>query len=179
MIAIASANGGTVEYKVVFDASRFAYFDWKVPAFGLLFVAVGVGWVFFKLPIKGPRGRLGKIFPHLFLGFSILWTILAFGAAFQHYNRARDAWKGRRAQMLEGTISQFVPPPFTGAYETFVIDNRRFYYSDDLITGCFNHMSTRGGPLHSGVQVRLWAIGNCIVKLEVAEVAVFVELFQA
>lgn len=158
-----------MEYKVVFNASRFACVDWKFAAFGLLFVVIGVGWVFFKLPIKGPRSRLGKVFPRLFLGFALLWTAAAAGSIFQHYIRARDALRGGRIQMLEGTISQFVPPPFTGAYETFVIDNRRFYYSDDLITGCFNHMSTHGGPLHSGVQVRLWAINNCIVKLEVAE----------
>ncbi len=73
--------------------------------------------------------------------------------------------------MLQGTVTQFSPMPIdrVGVVESFCVAGRKFTYSDNVITGCFNNTSSHGGPIHEGVEVRLWAINDCILKLEIAQ----------
>ena len=154
-----------MNYQVVFDVTKSG-FDWTFGAFGFIFVIVGIGLVRYRELIRSKTIRpLRGIFPFLFLGFAVLWTIGAFATTYLHHARAVETLRSGRAQMLEGTITQFVS---SQKQESFVLAGRKFSYSDYVITGCFNNMSSHGGPMRDGARVRLWTVQNCIVKLEIA-----------
>lgn len=170
-----------MEYRVVFDVTQSGYRDWVFAAPGLLFVAVGISMVYsgdLSTVLPKPlaqahdqwREKVPLGFGLFWLAFSVLWTSTAFYATYHHYAFARDALKSGKAQMLEGTVDQFVSVGL-GKGESFVVAGRRFDYSDYWITGCFNNTNSFWGPIHEGIQVRIWAVGNCIVKLEVATTA--------
>ena len=74
------------------------------------------------------------------------------------------------AHFIEGTVSQFIPMPYTGhAMESFVVHGVRFAYSDYVITAGFNNTSSHGGPIREGLPVRIWYRGNEILRLDVAK----------
>ncbi|MBV9128726.1 MAG: hypothetical protein JO117_11650 [Verrucomicrobia bacterium] len=59
--------------------------------------------------------------------------------------------------------------PYTGhQMEWFVVDGRRFEYSDYVIVPGFNNTASHGGPIRQGLQVRVHYVGNNIARLEVA-----------
>jgi len=59
--------------------------------------------------------------------------------------------------------------PYTGHKdESFVVAGKRFQYSDFEATSAFNNSKSHGGPIDDGLQVRLWYVGNRIVKVAVA-----------
>ena len=67
-------------------------------------------------------------------------------------------------------MGDFVPMPYTGhASERFAVGGKTFSYSDYILTGCFNNAASHGGPIKAGLTVRVSYVGNCIVRLEVAQ----------
>ena len=148
-----------MEYRVVFDAQQAGYHDWTFAAPGVAFVLLGIALVRNREAL-----RIQRNIAFFMLGWGILWMIGAFAVTYRNDSHARDALKSGRAQMLEGTVSDFRSIP-NG--ESFVLEGKKFNYSDYLINGCFNNMRSHGGPIHVGARVRLWAVQNCILKLEV------------
>jgi hypothetical protein len=155
-----------VEYNVVFDVTQSGYRQWWFPAFGLIFVAVGSGMLFFRrrLPARTPR-----FFPYVFLGFAIVWTLGAFVGTLRDYLRLNSALREGRCEVIAGVVSDFHPMPFNGhQMEWFTVGDRRFQYSDFVVSAGFNNTASHGGPIHKGVQVRVHHFGNEIARLEVA-----------
>jgi len=72
-----------------------------------------------------------------------------------------------RADQLEGSVEHFFEVA-GGKNECLSIEDRRFCYSDWEITPGFNRTRALGGPIEPGLQVRVAAIGDTIVRLEVA-----------
>ena len=67
-------------------------------------------------------------------------------------------------------MTDFVPMPYTGhAHENFAVSGKKFSYSEYILTGCFNNATSHGGPIKAGLTVRVSSVGNCIVRLEVAQ----------
>ena len=80
----------------------------------------------------------------------------------------RQALQSGQAQVVEGVVTDFVPMPYEGhADERFAVDGHYFSYSDYVVTAGFNHTSSHGGPIRSGINVRVTFVGNVIVRLEV------------
>ena len=78
--------------------------------------------------------------------------------------------------VVEGPVEDFVPmPPGGHAFESFDVEGVHFFYSDYVPSQGFNNSSTRGGPIHPGVYVRIHYrlggygrdYGPVILKLEV------------
>jgi len=162
-----------MEYRTVFDFAEFGYKSWRFPASGLVFVAIGAILVLFRRRLRGWYGRPSRfsgVFPFLFLGFSVLWTVTAFSGAYREHACLSEAIVSGRASVVEGIVSRFQPMPYTGhAMEHFCVIDRCFDYSDYVITAGFNHTSSHGGPIREGLPVRITFVGNTIVKLEVAK----------
>jgi hypothetical protein len=60
--------------------------------------------------------------------------------------------------------------PYTGhSEESFVVDGKRFSYSDFIVTSGFHNAASHGGPIRAGLYVRVSYIGNVILRLEIAE----------
>lgn len=157
-------------YEVVFDLAEEGYRQWPLGAFGVLFIAVGVA-----LLVIGPRlargwmsARFYRVFSLYFLGFAVVWTAAAFGATYREYRRLSAALETGQFEVVEGPVREFVPMPLAGhAMESFVVDGRRFEYSDYVVTAGFNNTASHGGPIAEGLQVRVSHVRGVIVRLEI------------
>ena len=54
-------------------------------------------------------------------------------------------------------------------WERFCVEDKCFQYSDSDTGAGFNNTSSHGGPIKSGLHVRVTFVANTIVKLEVAQ----------
>jgi hypothetical protein len=160
----------TSTYTVVFDISQVGYKAFFIPAFGLLFVGIGI--LLFAvpnaIPFRGPPA-FEKPFKYFFLGFSILWTLSAFASIYSGYHAATSARADNRAQVVEGLVHDFRPMPYQGHVdEQFCVSDACFAYSDYGVTPGFNNTASHGGPIREGLPVRVTYVGNTILRLEVA-----------
>jgi hypothetical protein len=160
-----------MQYVTVFDVADAGYKSAGFPAFGLIFVAVGIGLVLSRrsLPNWNTRGTVAKgVFPFGFLCFAVIWTVANFIGMYSQYRNASQARVAHTAQVVEGQVTNFVPMPVTGhAMESFCISDVCFNYSDYVVTAGFNQTSSHGGPIREGLPVRVTYLGNTIIKLEV------------
>jgi hypothetical protein len=157
-------------YTTVFDVTHSGYRQWSFPAFGLVFVAVGLALpMLMRIGIFAkPPAWMQKWFARFFLGFAIFWTTICFIATYADYRRAVNAMRNNRAQLIEGVVTDFKPMPYTGhAMESFVVQGVRFEYSDYVITAGFNNTSSHGGPVREGLPVKIWYLGGEILRLDV------------
>jgi hypothetical protein len=152
-------------YDVVFDVAHDGYQDWWILAVGLLFTAVAATALF--VPENLSRGT--KIGRSAIFGFAVLWTTLVLVKTIVPFARLLSALHGGRCEVVEGEVTEFHPMPRGGHdQETFVVDGRRFAYSDFIMTPGFRHARSRGGPIGPGLRVRIHHLGNDIARLEVA-----------
>lgn len=154
-------------YEIVFDVTQSGYSTWPFAAAGLLFVAIGIGVVVFRHRLPT---RTSKYFPFIFLGFAVVWTLIAFVATAGSYSKLASALRDGRCDVTEGVVSDFHPMPYGGhEMEWFVVNGKRFEYSDYVVTAGFNNTASHGGPIHKGLRVRIHHRGNDIARLEIAQ----------
>jgi hypothetical protein len=169
-------------YRTYFDASTRGP-TWWFPAVGLAFVVIGIvmfglirakGGLYWPFPTYGRfTARYYRWFSTLWLGFAILWTILASVGVFGDYIATwLDERQGHLA-VVEGPVENFHPMPASGHdLESFTVSGVYFAYSDYVVTAGFNQTSSHGGPIREGLLVRISYRGPTtdeeIVKLEIA-----------
>jgi hypothetical protein len=120
-------------YVVVFDIPNAGYKSLSFPAFGLIFVAVGILLVLFRrrIPRRSERGTVARlIFPYGFLSFAILWTQVSFVSTYRDYRAASSARQDNSARVVEGVVTDFKRMPAAGhAMESFCVSGVCFDYS--------------------------------------------------
>jgi len=160
-----------MKYRVVFDILDVGYKAGGFAAFGLIFIVIGaLALAFPKKAVPKWSPAATSIFAFLFLGFAILWTTSAFVATYSEYCLCRNARLNGSATVTEGTVTNFVPMPYTGhADEKFTVNGTTFSYSDYGVTAGFNNTKSHGGPIDEAKKVRVTHVGNVIVKLEIVE----------
>jgi len=159
-------------FRTVFDASTTGWRYWWFPAIGLAFVAFGLA-----LPtlirtgvFRRPHPLMEKWFPRVFVGFAIFWTSASFLATFVDYRSSVNALKEKRAEMVEGVVTNFHPMPYSGhANESFMVNGVQFEYSDYDVTAGFNNTASHGGPIREGLVVRIWHSKGRILRLDIKE----------
>jgi hypothetical protein len=72
-----------------------------------------------------------------------------------------------QAEVVEGEVTDFREVPMR--QECFTVEDRQFCYSDSTYVDGFNRTHAFGGPVAPGLLVRVSAIGDTIVRLEIAE----------
>ena len=72
-----------------------------------------------------------------------------------------------RATVIEGTVTVYLEVPLKT--ECISVAAQRFCYSDNDVTTGFNHTHALGGPMVTGLYVRLYVIRDEIVRVEVAD----------
>jgi hypothetical protein len=164
-----------MKFTAIYDAAQQGYPAWNLNGIPLVLVCAGLllvlapdlmQWI---LPY-GLQGRARRIFSWVFLCAALLGASATFRATTGSYDAAAAASRDHRYSVVEGRVTDFVPMPYTGhARESFVVGGRTFTYSDYILTGCFNNAASHGGPIRSGLSVRIAYVGNCIVRLEVAQ----------
>jgi hypothetical protein len=156
-----------VEPNIIFDVSM------KPFAMQVVWSALGAlifGCVLLLI-YKLKRRRSARIFGY----FMIVVGILFAGVKWAEWQVARRSQlrnlAAGRYETVEGTIEDFHPMPKNGSSnESFTISGRHFSYSDygELEpTPCFNQTALNGGPIRSGMVVRMKAIEGCILRIEV------------
>lgn len=161
-----------MQYEPIFDVTQNGFRNWTFPAFGLVFVAIGL----FLLKNRASLSRMfpGKLGPkdgaklaYFVLAISILWTAGAFVTSGRDYRALRRALKEGNVDVVEGRVENFVSIPDKS--ERFTVCGAAFSYSDYLVTAGFNNTSSHGGPIRPGIWVRIAHMGNSIARLEVAK----------
>jgi hypothetical protein len=159
------------DFSTVYDAASIGYREWWFPAFGLIFVVIGL--ILPRLFKAGvfpdyQKRMFAGWFPKVFVGFSVFWTLSAFLITFGAYWSGRETLLSGKAQYVEGNVQHFIPMPYQGhADESFDVSGVSFHYSDFQVGGGFNNTSSHGGPIRDGLFVRIWYSGNNILKLQV------------
>ena len=164
-----------MQFNVVYDAAKQGYPAWHLNGIGLVLVCAGLLLVLApnlmqRLLPYGLQGSARRIFSWVFLCAALLGAFATFRGTTRPYDAAATALRNHRYSVVEGRVTEFVPMPLTGhARESFVVGGRKFSYSDYILTGCFNNAASHGGPVRSGLLVRVSYTGNCILRLEAAQ----------
>jgi hypothetical protein len=176
---VANAELASGHLVKVFDVLDSGFKDWTFPAFGLIFVAIGIV-IFFSpsairavgIPYLNIQSGYKRFFRYVFVGFAILWTAISFFATYSTHLRHKALAKENRCRTVEGPVEHFMPMPYTGhATESFSVEGVSFRYSDYIVTDGFNNTASHGGPINSGSYVRICfdASDGAILRLEIQD----------
>jgi energy-coupling factor transporter transmembrane protein EcfT len=161
----------------VFDVLDAGYTAWWFPAFGLIFVVIGlcilIGPAVLRalgIPFRENRRWSGRLTGYFFVIFATFWTGVAFYTSYSQYQQNRMMVEQNRCWIVEGPVEHFVPMPYGGhASESVSVHGVPFKYSDFMITGGFNNTASHGGPLTPDSYVRICydPSNNVILRLEI------------
>lgn len=152
-------------YVTVFDISKQP-FDWWFPAFGLIFVALGLFFVFFLSKRPGQKGA--KFIGWFMVIFASFWTFSGFSGMYTVYSGFIKAYKTGQYEIVEGLVQDFHPMPYSGHEdECFRVEDARFCYSDYTVEPGFRQSASHGGPIREGLPVRIAYLSGRILRLEI------------
>jgi hypothetical protein len=163
----------------VFDVLDSGFKSWTFPAFGLIFVVIGLVNFFLPriikftgIPFLNLQSKSQKFFRYEFLGFALLWTSISFFSTYSEHLRHQRMAQENACRIVEGPVENFIPMPYTGhAQESFSVGGVQFRYSDFSVTDGFNNTSSHGGPINKDSYVRICydPLGNQILRLEIRD----------
>ena len=91
----------------------------------------------------------------------------AFILTFTQHIAAHDALLGGRYSVVEGPVTDFKPMRYEGhGEEPSPLRERDLSYSDYVVVPGFNNSRSHGGPIDSGIYVRVTYSGSTILRLE-------------
>jgi len=160
-----------MKYRLVFDVIQEGYRNWTFIIPGLLFIAIGIGMLIhrWKFPAKDTK-FIARIFPYFWTGFAFFWTTTSFWATYSDYYTLKKALLNGKYEVVEGTVTDFVPMPSGGhAMEHFNVNGHHYEYSNFNVIAGFNQTQAHGGPLHGGMNVRIADVDGQIARLEIAD----------
>jgi hypothetical protein len=151
-------------YVTLFEISQQS-FDWWFPAAGLLFLAIGI--VLVKFIAKREGHENAKLIGWCMIVFASLWTLIAIAGTYSAYSEFLGAYKTGDYSVVEGTVQDFHPMPYSGhSEECFRVEDKRFCYSDYAIDPGFRQTASHGGPVRAGLPVRIAYYEGRILRLE-------------
>jgi hypothetical protein len=124
-----------------------AAFEWRKRSWVMLLV-IGVWGLFWNYLILPPSWRI-----------------------YQDHERAQEQLRSGDCEIVEGTVERFHPMPRHGhSQESFTVNGVHFSYSDfNISRPGFNHTESHGGPIHSGMHVRIHYRAESILQVEAPE----------
>ena len=153
------------EYVTVYQISK-ASTDWAFAFAGAIPLIVGIVIIIGKRRFKWKQ-------PHWFMpifacGFGIIWLCTAGISVLHEDSQALTAYRQGDYQIVEGNVTDFHPMPYEGHQdECFSVEDKRFCYSDYTIGPGFKNTASHGGPIRSGLPVRIAYFGDAILRLEI------------
>jgi len=154
------------EWVTLFDIANVEFRGWNFVNIGLLFVVVGI-------TMKALEARWNVTFtiPWLanivFFG-SVFWSIGIGGGMYRQYHNIQTQYTSGAFSSVTGKVEKFTPSSKNRHnVESFFVGDKRFSYSDYILTPGFNNMRENGGPIFEGLFVRVGYIDDVIVRLEV------------
>lgn len=105
---------------------------------------------------------------------SVAVAVIVFGAFVECYHVSKtrelmDAYQSGNYSVAEGAVQDFHPMPYDGhERESFVVQGKRFSYSDFIVSPGFRNAVSHGGALREGMWVRVLYIREHIVRVEIS-----------
>jgi hypothetical protein len=160
-----------MQYQTVFDVIDVGYRYWWFPAVFIGFIAlILVELLLRKIIPTWQLSGFRKWSLYSLLGLCSLWSLQTFTQTYSDYRELRNALQHGKTVIIEGRVENFIPMPHEGhSMESFIVAGHKFEYSDYNVTAGFNKTSSHGGPIRSGLYVRICALGTRIARLEVAQ----------
>ncbi len=153
------------EYVTVYQISKQST-DWGFALAGGIPLLVGIILIFAKRKFKWEQPHWAM--PIFACGFGILWLCVAGVSVVHESSNALTVYTRGEYQVVEGVVTNFHPMPYEGYQdECFSVQDKRFCYSDYMVTPGFHNATSHGGPIRSGLPVRIAYIGNMIVRLDI------------
>lgn len=153
------------EYVTVYQISERST-DWLFALAGVAPLIVGVVIIAGKRRFHWKRPHW--LMPVFACGFGFLWLCTAGVSVLHEDFQAISAYRRGDYQIVEGKVTDFQPMPYEGhTDECFSVRDKRFCYSDYEIAPGFRNTASHGGPIHTGLQVRIAYSGDTILRLEV------------
>ncbi len=88
------------------------------------------------------------------------------------YPRVIEAYRAHRYQVVDGCLQAFVPSPIPGhSPDTIRVGGREFSYDDYVEVIGFHQTENGGGPIHADTWVRLFLVGDAIVRVDAVQKA--------
>jgi hypothetical protein len=153
------------EYVTVYQISK-QFTDWSFALAGVIPLIAGIVIILGKLRFgwKQPRWLV----PIFACGFGGLWICTA-GLSVLHEDRwALTAYQKGDYHLIEGIVTDFNPMPYEGHQdECFSVQDQRFCYSDYEVAPGFRNTASHGGPIRSGLPVRIAYLNGTILRLDI------------
>ena len=159
-----------MKYTIVFDVVDVGYRYWWFPAIFIGSIALTFVELLLRKFIPAWRmSRFRRWSLYFLIGICALWSIQTFVGTYTGYTELRNALQQGKTEVIEGKVENFIPMPHDGhSMESFVVAGHKFEYSDFEVTAGFNKTSSHGGPIRSGIYVRINALGTRIARIEIA-----------
>lgn len=102
------------------------------------------------------------------LVFFIVLSVTIIGTCYSIYSywSVLQAIKNQRVSKIEGIVTKFRA---SATIERFCVQDTCFAYPTSLTNVGFRQLSSNGGPIHEGLNVRVIFIGDIITHLETME----------
>lgn len=168
-------DNSSSDFITVFNILESGYRQWwlclmSIVIAGVFAIVVGPASRFLLSSVPFSSEKRAKqllLFRWVFLVAAVLWSLVAFATTYPDYRSCYNALASGKTSYIEGTVDDFVPMPYQGhAAESFTVNGVHFSYTDYGTPG-FTNTSSHGGPMRSGLYVRIWYLGNDILKLQI------------
>lgn len=165
-----------MDYRLVFDLQtsdiRLTNYLFMLP--GVIIFLCGAVTYFFRERLSNPfRAKpMPQRFPFFLLLFGLLWMQLTGLSLYAQYDTMKQALHMGKVSVVEGNVIDFIPMPILGhKKEHFCVSGSQacFSYSDYEVTPGFNITNAHGGPIQTGLPVKVTYRDNVILKLEVGK----------
>jgi hypothetical protein len=114
--------------------------------------------------------QLRQVVGWVFISFSLLFIIILNLSLIPDFFSARHAYLSGNSSVIEGTVEDFHPMPTLGAAnESFSVNGTKFSYNVLDSTPCFHNLPPHKGPIHSGLEVRIYYKDSCIQRVDVRQ----------
>lgn len=134
-------------------------------ALTISFTLIVTGLIFLRFRHSWPR--MVKILPILAL-ISLIGVTVKKSVSSSEYNRLRKVVINKKHIVTEGIVENFIPQDDFNP-ESFSVNGKIFSYSDDKTNSAFNEVSSQGGPIKNGIDVRIFYQENDIIGLWIKE----------
>jgi hypothetical protein len=155
----------TPEYVTVYQISKEST-DWSFALAGGIPLLVGIVIIFGKRRLGWNQPNW--VLPIFACGFGLLWLCTAGLSVVNGDSQALNVFQRGDYQIVEGNVTDFKPMPYEGHQEEcFSVQDKQFCYSDYVIAPGFRNTASHGGPIRSGLPVRIAFSGGSILRLEI------------
>jgi hypothetical protein len=157
-----------VHYQLVYDAGAQGFeFPWDA-LLGLAPLALGLAVLRFPALWFPQRPRFGRVLGTFVIGFGLILLVGIPTGKWREYQEFRDRLQQKNYALVEGTVTEFVPGAVDGhPMESFAVNDRKYMYSPYTSSG-FSTIAAQGGPIRSGLHVRIADVNGNIARLEIA-----------